>query len=162
MPVLGLKEVIPARLAEPGSFYLHERYEEDPVIFLCYLTGAEVEGVPEKKALYFTPDEEPKASIYLAPSHEPLIALNSVHVRVDAPSLSATSASSSIRSGTMFVMGDTPYFAAPLEFRHWVAINLSTGRAEQVNRNEPWATFDRWQLVLIDDEEEVVIANFEA
>lgn len=161
MPVLGLNEVIPARDAEPGKFYLHERYDTDPEVFLCFLTGGEIDGVPETKALYFTPDEDQKFSMHLPPTHEPLVALPEVHVRVDAPSLSASSGSSSIRTGMMFVVGDEPFVAAPLEFRHWTSINLSTGRAVQIDRNKAWASFDRWQLVIFDQDEEVVIANFE-
>lgn len=162
MQLLGIEKVISAREAQPGRFYLQEQYNEDPVLMLCFLTGERVDNIPETKALYFQPNQDRKLAIHLMPTYEPIVELPKVHVRVDGLSLSATSTSSSIQSGMMLIAADVPLIVAPLEFRNWYLIDLNSGGVSQVDRAQPWAAFDRWQLIIEDAGEEVVIADFGA
>lgn len=48
MALRGIEKVIRSHEAEPGRFYMHESYSNQGAhIFVCFLTGQQVEGSPE-------------------------------------------------------------------------------------------------------------------
>lgn len=158
--ILGIERVIPNREIEPGRFYLTPHYDEEPVLFQCIRMGETSDGEPDLRALRFSPGTQYPISLDSIPHNGPLVALPKVHVRIDAPSLSATNHTASVRSGMFLVAGDEAYVAATHGFREWSLVNISTGRPAVGRWREDWAAFSRWLLVIEDNGEEISIADF--
>lgn len=158
--VLGLQRIIEARDMEPGRFYLKQSYDNEPVIVQCIKTGRMVDDNPVHETVRFAPGTQYPIGFESVPDYGPVVALPDVKVRVDAPSIVSSSASSSIRAGMFLVSGDEAYIAAPLEFRNWALVNLSTGRTVEGQWRQSWISFSRWLLVIEDNGEEIPIASF--
>ncbi|MGU3389842.1 hypothetical protein [Sphingomonas sp. M1A8_2b] len=158
--LLGIERVIANHEIEPGRFYLAPHYDGEPVLFQCIRIGETSEGQPDLKALRFSPGTQYPISLESIPHDGPLVALPEVHVRIDAPSLTATNHTSSVRSGMFLVAGNEAFVAAPQGFREWALINISTGRPAVGRWREDWAAFSRWLLVIEDNGEEIPIADF--
>lgn len=159
--ILGIKRVIDVREVEPGRFYLRLDYnEEDATVFQCIRVGERDDGVPDLKALWFTPGTNRPLGIESLPHNGPVVELPEVHIRVDAPSMFASNYTSGVRAGMFFVSGEEAFVAAPLDFRGWTTINISTGRPVVGNWTADWLAFSRWLLVIDDNGEEITIASF--
>ena len=158
--LLGIERVILNREIEPGRFYLAPHYNDESVLFQCIRMGETSDGEPDLRALVFSPGTQYPITLESVPSDGPLVALPEVHIRVDAPSLTATSYTSTVRSGTFLVAGNEAYVAAPQGFRDWALINISTGRPAVGRWREDWAAFSRWLLVIEDNGEEIPVADF--
>lgn len=158
--LLGIERVIANHEIQPGRFYLAPHYKDDPVLFQCVRAGETADGEPDLKALRFSPGTEYPIGLESIPHDGPLVALPDVRVRVDAPSLTATNHTSSVRSGMFLVSGDEAFVAAPYGFREWALVNISTGRRVPGRWTADWAAFSRWLLVIEDNGEEIPIADF--
>lgn len=159
--IRGLQRIVRSTEVEPGRFYLRQQYNDDPALFQCVQTGETIENAPELKAMRFAPGSPNPLGLEDLPHHEPVVELPEVHIRVDAPSLVGSSDTSGIRSGMFLIGGNEAYVAAPLGFRHWGLVNISTGRVVQAGWSEPWVAFSRWLLVIDDEKgEEIPIASF--
>jgi hypothetical protein len=157
--ILGIERVIDVHEVEPGRFYLQSYYDEDPVLFQCLLVG-EREGVRDLKALRFAPGSQQPVSVASLPDGGPVVALPEVHIRVDAPSLSGTNHTASLRSGMFLVSGDEAFVAVRQGFIDRAIINISTGRPAVGRGPQRWIAFSRWLLVIDDNGVEIAIASF--
>ena len=162
MALRGIEKVIRSHKAEPGRFYMHESYSDRGAhIFLCFLTGQEVKGSPEKQAAYVNDPGEQKLQAHPIPDGETLIELPEVHVRGDAASLSATQSSSHIRPGMLIVLGDQALISVGASRGSRYLIEVATGGVIEPNPSNVWASFSRWKLVTGDGDNEVPILEFD-
>jgi hypothetical protein len=158
--LLGIKGVINVRDIEKGRFYLTTEYGGEPALFQCIYFG--VSNEPETlMALRYPSSTDLPLRLESLPDGGAVVALPDVHVRVDAPSLTATNFTSSITPGMFFVAGEEAFVAVPRSYRGvWTVINISRGEATTGGWRENWAAFSRWLFVIEDNGEEIPISSF--
>ena len=147
-----------------GAFYLFPRYDRTPDLVQVVRTRAATEEANEAiAALIFEPGGNPELLLADVDQNSPYVLMPDVSIRIDPPSLGGNSLTTGLRAGMFFVSGETPYVVATIWNRGYNIVNLSNGEIEDRNfHNEPWIIFNRWQLVVDENGEEVPIANFGA
>lgn len=71
MALRGIEKAIRSHEAEPDTFYMHQSYSDwRAPIFVCFLTGQEVEGNQEKQAEHVNDPSEQKLPAHLIPEGE--------------------------------------------------------------------------------------------
>jgi hypothetical protein len=159
--IRGILGVVPWNKAEVGRFYLSAGYGQGNWLFQCVQTGEKVDGELIRKALVYTIAGEPDLSVHYLYEQGPLVALYDVHVRVDPTSINIEETFGTKR---FFVVEDIPLIcASPASPQPWqfYGLNILTGKPIPGETNYNRVRFDRWSLVLDDDQgEELTIARF--
>jgi hypothetical protein len=157
--IRGIARVVRQEGIVAGAFYLCSRYSGDPYLIQAITTAPDVEPT---HAVVFDPGANDPISI-MELEHTTYALMPEVSVRVDPPSMSGNAFTHNIRPSMMIVDDNVPYVVASLRYRGYSIINLSTGLIQQNGfTSTAWATFDRWQLVVDENGEEVPIASFGA
>lgn len=147
-----------------GAFYLFPRYDRTPDLVQVVRTRVATEDANELlAALIFEPGGSPELLLTDLDQNSPYVLMPDVSIRIDPPSMGGNSLTTGLRAGMFLVSGDTPYVVATIWNRGYDIVNLISGEIEDRNfNNEPWIVFNRWQLVVDENGEEVPIANFGA
>lgn len=160
METRGITKIVDISDAEVGKFYLRRGFRDDEVIFFQCISFPSRDG-DQKLALRFPKNNQvPRIDLMNGPAF--IGELPDVHVRVDPHSLAGDEYSTSTSQGMLLITGDTPIvLAAGQDGYGWHAVDLSTGRVSEQRVPTAWAWFQRWRVVIDDEEEEVVLAVYD-
>ena len=155
--IRGIERVVLKDGLVAGAFYLCPRYNGDPYLIQAVTEKLDVEPT---HALVFEPGADAPLSITDLETTT-YVLMPDVSIRVDPPSFSGHAFSRNIRPPMMIVVDDVPYAVALLHYRGHTFVNLTTGVADHNPLgSNTWASFDRWQLLVDENGEEVPIASF--
>jgi hypothetical protein len=161
--IRGIAATVRRQELVAGAFYLHPAYNREPFLIQAITAPTAVQDGSPVYGLVFEPGTEDQLSLMELDQATTYALMPEVSIRIDPPSLSGTSRTLSFRRGMFFVSGEVPFVIASSGFRGYSVVNLATGSIEHRNFDrEPWVSFNRWQLVVDENGEEVPIASFGA
>ena len=155
MEVRGIGKIGPIQDVEVGHFYRRYGYDANPVFFQAVEENASG-GNQKKWALEFHAPS--KGGARLAELHGPMnvTEVPGVHLRLDSSSLSGDEFSTGTSAGMLLMTNDQALLlATPPRGHGWVTVDLLSGKLLQ-GRPSGWTLFQRWSLVVDDDDDEIV------
>ena len=158
----GLDGIVASHEVEPGRFYLTWDGNGVPVPFQCVRTGEMRDGNPVDMALLFTPGDSPGLWTETVPDYGSMVRLPGVHFRIDPLHATGNERRTSVRAGMILVVGNEVIVTVPLQFRGWLAVNISTGHHVVDRIPLGWVSFSALSLVVDEGDSERVVGGFRA
>lgn len=156
--IRGLEAIVKPAELEVGGFYLDPGYGQGTTLFQWIRTGETRDGEAEEAMLVFAAEKGEPFEVHSLSAHGPIVKMPPVAIRVDPPSAVGSAMTKSLVPGMFAIEETRPILAATVGYRHWLTIDLSTGRP--VRPSTYWVGFSRWSLVVDEAGEEIVIAAF--